>query len=532
MPPYKAFKIRHPDYDSRLWSKCRAFYAGGDRLLGDKHMLQEVFPPHLSEASTIYAERCKRAFYIPYAGEIINSICAGLFAEPLNLRSEPEIKDDEFYAEFPEDVSPPGGRTQTLNDLLKEQIGTALLCRRAWTLVDLPSIPPDMEMPETLMEEDGLGLRNAYAVSIDPEMVLDWEMTEDGALEWVLVMHRSSKRDGLMSDRSLVVEDYTLYTPDSWERYRAEYVIGKEPGDDDEIPLLDSGQHSFGKVPLLMLELPEGLWAMGKVLPIAIAHMNLRNALSWAEYKSLFPVLASFKQGIDMSNPITEDPDRDVNQVLGQGYMFSAAAGDDLRYVGPDSGPFTAAMQDLNNLRDEMHRVLHQMAQSVDNSGAALQRSADSKQVDQQSTAIILRALGQILKEHVVEVMELVQRGRGDKEVGWRPEGMEKYDEISVSGLLEQAEVIDTVSIPSATFKQLWTYNLARRILGDNAEEEDLENIRKELEENVTNEQFMPLPEMGEMPPPNMGEDEDDDEPVPPKPPGNKPMFSSGKSKK
>jgi len=512
---YKQLKYRHPEYDAKYWRKCRAFYAGGKRLLEDRRLMKECFPRHLSETPTVYKERCDRAFYIPYAGEIINSLVAGLFGEELKIEGDP--KPDEFYDDFWEDCSPPGGRRQTLNELLKQQVLTSLLCRRAWTLVDLPDVGYDENGPVefvTAAQEEEAGALDAYAVPIDPEMVLDWEESEDGELIWALILNTSQRRDSIEADRSITRDEYTYYTADTWERYVVEYAPGKEPQDEEEIDPVAGGAHTFGRVPLARLEVDEGMWAMGKILPIAIAHFNLRNALSWAEYKSLFPVLAAFKQPMDPLNPNSEDPDRDVNQVYGQGRVVGFANQDRLEYVGPDSGPFGVAMQDLNNLRDEMHRVLHHMALSVDNSAAALQRSAENKQVDQAATAIILRALGLCVREHTRDIYELVESGRVEDEHTWTVEGMEKFDEINVDSLVTQAETVDTVSIPSATFKQRWTYMLARRLLGDTASQEDLDAIKKELEENITNEQFeMPLPgATGGFGAGDFGGDDDDDD--------------------
>lgn len=492
MPLYKQFKVRNPAYDADYWAKCRAFYAGGKRLLGDANIMKETFPKHLSEASRVYDERVKRAYYIPYAGEIINSIIASLFSDPFTVSSEPKPADQKFYEAFFEDVSPEGGCVTSLTDLMKEQVTTAMLCKRAWTLVDLPKVEEGTAPPATLDEQQKQGGLNAYAVSVAPEMVLDWEETEDGELQWALVANISSKRAGLDSDRDVVQEVYTFYTDTTWERYIVTYKHDDPPKDEQEVPLAAKGQHSFGAVPLIPLELPDGLWAMGKILDIAIAHFNKRNALSWAEYKSLFPVLVSYKAAEDPLNPITADPHRDTNQTVGQGYVLGMGEKDRIEFLGPDAAPFTAAMADLSTLRDEMHRVLHSMALSVDNSGAAMSRSAESKMVDQAAAAIILKALGEIVHEHVIKVYELVQTGRAEELVKWLPEGMESFDEVGLEGLLKQAETVDTVSIPSARFKQLWTYQLARRLLGHGAENEDLALILKELKTNITNEQFDP----------------------------------------
>lgn len=496
MPQYRHFKIRHPEYNARLWAKCRAFYAGGEKLLADESLMKEVFPPHLQEESFVYDERCKRAYYIPYAGEIVDAIVAALFGGQVTMSSKPEA--DEFYKDFHEDVSPPRGRKTSLNELLKQQLLTALLCRRAWTLVDLPDVPPDLEV-DSFADEEQAGLLDAYACQVDPEMVLDWEETEDGELTWAVVLHRESRRDGIEECRDTVREEYTIYTAKDWKRYSIEFKTDKPPEDGAELAIMDEGPHSFGRVPLLRMDVSDGLWAMGKILPIAIAHFNLRNALSWAQYKSLFPVLASFLSEEDPINPATEDSNRDVNQKYGQGRIVRFGAKDRLEYIGPETAPFAISMQDLSGLRDEMHRVLHHMALSVENSAAALQRSAESKQIDQAATAVILRALGQVVREHVVCVLDMVRAGRGDGEVAWAVEGMDKFNDQSVEAMVEQAETVDALHIPSATFQKRYAYQLARRLLGDNATEDDLEDIQDELELNVSNEEYTAPEEPGEI---------------------------------
>ena len=80
MPTYKKLSQKHPEWDGPYWRRCRALYAGGKKLLKDPAVLQDVFPPHLNEQPYVYAERCKRAYYIPYAGEVIDMIKNGFFS--------------------------------------------------------------------------------------------------------------------------------------------------------------------------------------------------------------------------------------------------------------------------------------------------------------------------------------------------------------------------------------------------------------------------------------------------------------------
>lgn len=503
MPTFKQLSQKHPEWDGPYWRRCRALYAGGKRLLNDRAVMNDIFPKHLAEKPHVYEERCKRAYYIPYAGEIIDMITSALFSEDLKMEAEPE--PDPWYDDWAKDVSPPGGQKQTLQRFLKEQVTTALLCRRAWTLVDLPSIddaindslarntPPTIQAPPgSLAEQEQMGMLNAYACPLDPDAVWDWETDRDGRLLWVLVHYTTARRASLEGSRDVVTEQWMHYTSVGWERYEISYPRNKPPMDSEEVPRVAQGPHSFGRVPVIPLELTDGLWAMGKIESIAVAHFNKRNALSWAQYKALFPVMTHFAGPPDTMNPITEDPDRAVNQTIGQGHVVQLGDKDRLEYIGPDSGPYTVAQADLAILRDEMHRVVHQMAMSVDNSAAALQRSAESKQVDQSSTCVVLREFGKIVREHAIELHEVAQVGRQDPKVAaWSASGMDSYSDASVDAVVAQAQTMEIVSIPSATFQREWKYLVAKRVLGDVVEEDTLDLIRDELEDNITNEQFV-----------------------------------------
>lgn len=495
---YVAFKSRHPSYDDKKWRVCRALYAGGDRLLGDTEVMAEIFPRHSVEPEDIYAERRKRAYYIPYAGEIIDAIVASLTSAPVSMTAEPEVagKDAEFYQYFYEDTSKPGGKKISLNQLLRDQILTALQCRTAWTLVDLPS--PDRRLDDVVMGYTSLadqlasGALDAYACPIAPENVCDWEENDSGELEWVLLRALENKRQGLTGSRDKIKEIWTFYDRDGWARYEIEYEEKNPPADDQDVAMVDSGKHTFRQVPVARLELPEGLAAMQKIQSIAIAHFNKRNALSWAELKSLFPVPVAYLEAADPMKPHSQDDSRAM-QPHAVNRMRVMSEKDRLEYFSPDTAPFEFTALDLNNLRDEMHRVLHHMALSVDNSGAALQRSADSKAIDQAVAAVVLGALGVYVREHAIDIYKLLQVGRNDTgadERDWVPHGMDEFDDTTAGALIEQALNLEAVQIPSATFQIEYRYGIAKKLLGAKTSQETLNQIREELEGTLTQESF------------------------------------------
>jgi hypothetical protein len=495
--PWKTFQPTNAQYDSHSWARQRALYAGGDQLLRNDQVMSEVFPQHNAENDGIYQERKRRAFYLPYAGAVVDLIVAGLFAERPSFEADP--KADPWYDEWLEDVSLPGGRTVSFCDLLKTQIRAALLHRRAWTLVELPEAGG---MPQSLADEEALGTLDCYACPVEPECVRDWEMDEDGKLAWVLLAFRRCKRDGLTGTRDNTEEEFVYYTPTEFARYAITYDKKHPPKDDTPVPLVAAGTHTFGRVPLIPLELPEGLHAMGKLESICVAHLNTRNALTWAQYKSLFAVPHAFLDDEAITGSAqSEDPDRAVNQTRSVAHMVSLRKGDRVEFIGPPTDAFSYAASDCAVLRDEMYRVVHHMADSIDNSGAALQRSGDSKQADRASTTIILKFLGEEVSRHAVEILETVGKGRKDPEVLWTVHGMEEFEAVpDMDAALKEATAITTLDINSPTFQRAYKFKVAKQALGDEADAEMLEDIRKELEENNPAEFFAPPPEPAELP--------------------------------
>jgi hypothetical protein len=505
---YKSLKVRNENYLVDFWARCRALYSGGPTLLENKAILKQILPQHSGEDPLVWEERAKRAFYIPYPGSIVDKIVSELMAKPLTFEQENTTADASdggqagasdlteqekqlppFYMDLVKNSGKPGGAKMSLNQFAREQMFTALQCKTAWALIDLPKQPENGYANRAEQEKAG-GLK-AYICPLDPECVVDWEEREDGELEWALIEDKICKRQGLAGDRNIVTMRWRYYTVDAWAVYELTYDKKRRqdgPNDRDTAVLVDQGKHSFKKVPVRRLCLPDGLWAMGKLEAIARAHFNQRNALSWGQLKALFPVPVLYLQKPEPGDDISSDVGR-ASQTHGQGYLRVLAEKDKMEYFSPDTAPYKIAMEDLAGLRDEMHRVLHHMAMSVDNSGAALQRSGESKAIDQAAAAVILRALGVLLKEHLEELLGIVATGRADN-IAFCAHGMDSFDDITLSQLVIDAIGIESVSIPSAHFNKLWKLKVAKIALGPDANEEDIDQISEELEGVVTQDSF------------------------------------------
>lgn len=511
---YRDLKQTNPAYAGDFWAQCRALYTGGPTLLNDDSMLKRVMPQHNAELETVYAERRKRAFYIPYAGSIIDKIVSELTGKPITVeltedldappkadkkRSDPpDAEVPDYYKELFADCAPVGGLKRSIQQLAREQMLVALQCQTAWSLIDMP-IAPEAGY-SSLAEQDKAKARDAYVCPIAPENIIDWECDSTGEFTFVLVKEILNPRMGLTSSRDLITLRYRYYTCDQWAVYELQYskkVKPQGPSDIDEAKLISKGVHAFKRVPVRRLALPEGLWAMGKLEAMARTHLNQRNALSWAQLKALFPVPVLYAAPPSPLDPTSEDSNR-TQQRTGPGLLWVMAEKDKLEYFSPDTAPYAVAREDLNSIRDEMYRVMHHMAMSVDNSGAALGRSADSKAIDQVVASILLKALGQILREHVEDIYDTISVGRGEN-LDFSCKGWDSFEDSTVSQMIADAVSLEQIDIPSATFQKARKFKFAKTYLGPDASQQDLEAIEDELDESITQDDIVASKQFGLM---------------------------------
>lgn len=567
------FQCRHPEWRGDYWTECRALYAGGDRLLGDPKVLERLFPRHLHEAGDVYVARKARAHYFPYAGTIIDHLLAGLGTDALKI-SFAEIDDKgvatspsgaEWWERWVTDVTDEAERPSdygladeddedddeggcTLHHFLIDALREALQTRTAWVLADLPPVDPDY--PEQTAKAGAADLLDPYLCLVPAEQVIDWQTDKRGRLDWAIVMTAEQVRASPRLRRGLVLHTYVVWTADTWARYEILVDPATPPNADMPFQPVEVGEHGFGRVPIERLQLPEGMYAMGKLHSLSREHFNKRCAMSWAEYKSLFAVLYEFLGPEDKNGlPIAEaqgDANRAVNQVRGQGYTQSRGGDDRAEFVGPPVDPFVAARESCNDTMREMHRVMFSMALSADMDKAALQRSGESKEKDNASTAVLLDALGTILLKFCRRLLVLASLGRSEAVPYATITGLEKFDVTGTADAIAEAVTLfNGVPIKSALFTELYLARLYGDVLG-NPTQEQTEQMREQIRESITAEQIaadaMILASTGgntNGDPPGDGEDDGLDgppatapAPSKPKPPGTTTTIVSGSKPK
>lgn len=477
-------KRKHPTYHADFWARARAFYKGGVHLLEDEKMMNRVFPKHVKENDQVYGMRKKLAHYTNHSGAIVNHLLGKLFTDPIRLQAKPE--EDDFYKEFQKDCSPPEGKEVSLNDLVGKVLLSAAQCQIGYALVEMPS--NHKEEFASQAEQEKAGALGAWCVEVAPESVLDWELDKAGEYKWALLGFVDRHRPTVFEDRNTITENYWLYTPEGFMHWKIEYREGEEPKDDKIYTPEAAGEHTFGKVPLARLCLPDGLWIMSKLESLAREYFNKRNALSWAEFKALMPVLYEFiDPGVmpNLSGP-GGDEGRATNQTRSPAHVQQRQAapgqGDKAEWIAPPDAPFSHALDSCNSIRDEMHRVVQQMALSADTKGAMLRRSGDSKKQDAVALDVVLGEYGKLARQFVIHLLQLVERGRNDKPREWTASGLSEFDSMSSDALIEEEVMLDTVEIPSPTFKAERKKIVVRKVLGDSVSEEKLAEIDEQIE--------------------------------------------------
>lgn len=501
--PYIRFQRRHEEYSPEHWAIVRALYHGGRRLLENKAIMAKVFPKHRNEYDGVYNERKARAAYTPYCGEIIDSIVAALFTQPIELVTEEEANEDilpEYYANFFDDCSRPGSRCMSFERFLRRQVLRALLFNRAWTRIDMPEVRDDDGNPVTFDSrgaEEEAGALDAYLVDLEPEQVLNWRFDDEGELVWVMIGSKDLVLEHPLAPSAKCVERYLVLDRSTFQAWQIEYTPDQPPEDMTPVYLVAEGDHSFGRVPVVTLELPEGLQAMEKLYSLQRAHFQLANGLGWASIQSSFPELYEFlaPEYVPGQFPgeAQQDPERATNQVRGQGWVQVRGKDDRAEFVGPPTEAFAFNLELLKHKKDEMHRVTHQMGNAADVGSAALNRSGESKKQDNKPSITALQAIGEYVREHAENILRDISEARNEEFADeWQAMGMERFDIAQVEEILASAVEATAIDIPSPTFQKRHKFQVAKALLGEAATDEDLEQIELELERNITDETFSP----------------------------------------
>ena len=501
---YKILNIRNTDYNETQIQKMCLLYEGGYRIM--EHA--GLFMTKLSiETQKSYKERLKCAAYLPYLSQFVDQFGASLFSDDLVVKEASDADDDDtlgsaienedFYKVFAANCNM---MNDSFHNFMKDTFTEGLYAPHAFIGVDFETVEQESS-PINLLEEEAMGLSRAYLYDIDPLTVIDWKCNQSNQkYMWVKL-----RNDIIIQDDPLQIAlkqvEFKIWTMNGdvahWDLYRSRAIeLDKDWRPNEDIPLAESGDTSFREIPVFCFQIPEGLHLGNKLGPVCEEYFQRRSFLVSNMNKtcisiptvSLGPEISA--PGNDLPSDVQSNPHRADNirqQLADQGYTV-IGADDTLTIVEASGSSHALVDKQLIDLREQMHQVVHQMAQSVQQNKMAQGRSAGSKQEDRHSTEILLTAYARIVKDFSKELYICIMTGRGES---WIPsvEGLSTFvEEDRQTVITEMTAVAGKQSVmsllPSPTFQKKYLTRLAMAMVGTLSPEEEA-TIQAEIEDGV-----------------------------------------------
>lgn len=447
----------------------------GDKLFEAR--LNRFLPQWEREHPERYGLRKETAFYRNYLGAIVDYFAAMLFTSKPKVvaRDEKtqEVNPDpgDFYTAFREDCD----RTGTdLDAFFKDRLTDAMVHKCSWFSVEQPVDKSGEPPVDNRADFDSRKLGDCWLRPLSYDQVLDWEVDDAGQLVWVIVYGQSARRDGIGGGRGLVTDTWEYYLSDRIETYSITYKKDQPPPKETPVPLVATRAHSFGRVPVIAMDLPRGLWAASRLKTPQLAHFRSSNAQNWSLATSCYSMMV-FNVG---------DPEAFKAGTVGPTRGHIMGVDEKASWMAPPSEHFAALDANIAAQKDEIFRLAHQMALGVENNAAAIGRTAESKSEDAQSTRVILLAYARVVKEAIEQVYDLLEDLRGE-EICWSVEGLDDFASADLLGLVNVLEQVKGFgSIPSRTFNVQMFKRLAEGLLPD-MDQATKVKIEEEIEENT-----------------------------------------------
>lgn len=454
-----------------------------------------------------------------------------------------EIEVDPYWTELMENataLSDDGSNYRSFDQVMRDQVVEALVTGWAWTQADLPR-EDELPLPTSYKEQEESGGLRAYVVPWATECVTDWG-EKNGRMLWVRTYTCEIPAEDYTRPRDTKVHCWTIWTATNYYRYvweeRKDHPL---PNDKDTVPLVESGSHSFGRVPWTRLDVcatngGAHLHVGDIIESLCRQYFNRQNseAFQWSQfnYQQLYEFLGPEVAGIDtMVSDAQTDTER-AKRTRSPGQVHVRGADDRAEFIGPDMAGANVGREAMQDLRDAILRVVAQMALAQDTSGAMLRRSADSKRQDSVAQEIVLGAIGKKAVTMANNVAELLANGRQDTEPPPKLVGYETFNVADSESIINMNVLVEGIHIPSATYQIERKYAMAVNHLGDNVSAETKVKIKTELMQSITQDQVSAPPVQpggfGEKPfddgsgdgeqPFDKGEDQDNpDDEIPPK---------------
>jgi hypothetical protein len=452
--PIKALNATHPSYHDDDLAQFEALYEGGRCW---REMIGHWIPQNAQEPDELWVERKNRATYDNHAGPITDLIVAWLFSKPPTVQG--------FDADWEKNVDKQG---TALAPWLRQVVTDALKCRRAYVWVNLPKRPDGVAVTNRA-DEEALKLHIPFLVDLKASEVRDWGEDEHGNLAWILVRREVCERTSVTDGRG---KKWRWMWIDAVRIQVWEWTPTKDSPtfpDEAEAAQVADIAHGFGRMPVARIQLPAGLHVLEKLRDPAVGLMRLANDLDWSLHRWANSLL------------VISTADTSKAPSLGAGYYLRIGKEDKAYTVAPDASGFAAMAERLKDKREEVYRVVQQMAAGVSGDSVKQAASGVAKTLDWQSLQVMLAAYADIVKVVLVQVLALAGvplRIPAERVVVGGLEGWQEDDLATILADFLTAQPF----VKSETFRRLLAKEAVKRMLPEGTDEATKKAINEEID--------------------------------------------------
>ena len=329
----------HADYDATTVQLHDALYRGGKafKAVADSVLLKRDIEK--MRAGT-RADRVARSYYIPHAS-VLDVLVAQVFQDEPRFFSEPGT--DYWGAESEKDVkAQPGtvnknadGKGKGLAQVARELLLDAFLHGRAYLAIEFDAEALDPMKPETA---------DARWSRVSAQHVDDW------GPGWVRV-HTKRMADASPFGERKLLDRWTFLSKSTVAVYEYDETA-RQQGTEPLVQKVSEVEHQFGRCPVYQMNVPEGMHIMDRLEPVLCALFNRESAHSFALDKGCFAVPV-FR--------LNRDPSQLKPVILSEVEGIALEANEDFGFRAPPAQVYDAALKDLERLRSELARTVHNL---------------------------------------------------------------------------------------------------------------------------------------------------------------------------
>ena len=481
--PVKDLSIEHRDYrtNKTLWAKLDMLYKGDEQFREQRANFLTRRPKELQD---VYEARLQQVAYQNILSTGLGFYRAAMFKNDMNvmahkmnpngtLTADPvDAAVDSYYIAFRNNCDRQG---TSLTDFMRELFLAAALNKVAYVLMDVSkgSASQSLRSQKETGVLDGHGKVLPYLVPYHPLQVINWGNDDQGNMTWCVISYVDYRSSFLAPTE--VYDVWCYYDQTSFSKY--EYKRKPEEVEDvSSIPedamatLVDSGLHAlsaYKQNPVTRFQLTDTLWLGNRVMDPVIDHFNSDQAYSWA-----------LRQGC-LAMPVIMC-DADIKPVLSEVGFIKLPKDSKYEWSEPKGYSFAKMSDRVNELREEVYRLMYLTAQGRQSSATAAAASKISKEYDMMPATEVMNEFGDFIKDCVRSLLASVATCRGDKGVGFDIRGM-KFGRTASIEDIQKTQATISLLVPSNTFTREMYRQIARNYLPD-ANPEIMQTINDEID--------------------------------------------------